>query len=305
MSLATPIYGQAQHLGSRASSEAAGEKSAAPLTHFAAKRGGSGGQRNAPRDLGFCGGWICLFLFFCRLAAMAGESPAEAQFATHARRIYEEARKEHSVQPTNSALAWKFARACFDSAEFAKDNEERAELAQQGIAACREVIARDPKSGAAHYYLGMNLGQLARTRGLSALKLVNEMEKEFSLAASLDDHFDFAGPDRNLGLLYRDAPSFGSIGSRSKARKHLTRAAELAPDYPENRLSLMESDIKWNDLNSARHELKLLEGILPKARTNLVGEDWASSWADWNPRLEEAKKKIEAPPKSLDAHKRS
>jgi hypothetical protein len=237
--------------------------------------------------------------------AMAASPPEEAQFAAHALQVFEQARKVHTAQPTNSEAAWKFARACFDWAEFATNSTERADLAQQGITACRDVLARDPKSAAAHYYLAMNLGQLARTRGLSALKLVNEMEKEFTLASSLDEHLDFAGPDRNLGLLYRDAPSFGSIGSRSKARKHLTRATELAPDYPENRLSLVESDVQWSDLNSARRELKLLEDVLPKARTNLVGDDWASSWADWTPRFDEAKKKIEAPPKSLDAHKRN
>ena len=62
----------------------------------------------------------------------------------------------------------------------------------------------------------MNLGQLARTRGLSALKLVDQMEREFTRARDLDEHLDWAGPDRNLGLLYGDAPVIGSIGSRTR-----------------------------------------------------------------------------------------
>ena len=87
----------------------------------------------------------------------------------------------------------------------------------------------------------MNLGQLARTKGLGALKLVNQMEHEFTRARDLDEQLDWAGPDRNLGLLYRDAPAIGSIGSRTKAREHLKRAVELAPQYPENRLNLIEA----------------------------------------------------------------
>ena len=102
-------------------------------------------------------------------------------------------------------------------------------------------MARESNLAPAHYYLGMNLGQLARTRGLSALRLVNQMQREFTRARDLDEHFDWAGPDRNLGLLYRDAPAFASIGSRSKAREHLMRAVELAPRYPENRLNLVET----------------------------------------------------------------
>ena len=64
------------------------------------------------------------------------------------------------------------------------------------------------------------------------------MEADFTRARELDERYDWAGPDRNLGLLYRDAPAIGSVGSRSKARRHLKRAVELAPQYPENRLNL-------------------------------------------------------------------
>jgi len=240
---------------------------------------------------------LCLIVFLNPNVLTAATSSSQADFANYTRSLYAAAQKERASQPTNSEVAWKFARACFDTAEFATNNTERAELAKQGITAARQVLAGEPKSAPAHYYLAMNLGQLARTRGLSALKLVNEMEKEFSLARSLDENLDFAGPDRNLGLLYRDAPSFGSIGSRTKARKHLTRATEVAPDFPENRLQLLESDLKWDDLQAARRELKALEDLWPKARTNFVGEKWNSNWADWTPRFENAKRKLDSPHK--------
>jgi tetratricopeptide (TPR) repeat protein len=147
----------------------------------------------------------------------------------------------------------------------------------------------------------MNLGQLARTRGLSALKLVNQMQSAFARARDLDEQLDWAGPDRNLGLLYRDAPAFASIGSRSKAREHLLRAVELAPRYPENRLNLVESYLQWGETNSAQRELPSLQGIWSGARTNFVGEAWAASWADWDPRLKKLQKRIEAPAKPLVA----
>ena len=37
-----------------------------------------------------------------------------------------------------ATAAWQFGRACFDLAEFATNNTERASLAEQGIAACRQ-----------------------------------------------------------------------------------------------------------------------------------------------------------------------
>jgi len=231
----------------------------------------------------------------------AGPIAAETQFAIHAQRSFQEAQAHYQNVPGETLAAWRFGRACFDLAEFATNNAGRASLAEQGIAACRLAIARDSNSAPAHYYLAMNLGQLARTRGLSALKLVNQMEREFTLARDLNEQLDWAGPDRNLGLLYREAPVIGSIGSRTRAREHLRRAVEVAPAYPENRLSLIEAYVKWGERTGASRELQTLEADWPAARTSFVGEAWAASWADWEPRLKKLKKKVEEPTAPLGA----
>src|SRR5947209_1537672 len=191
-----------------------------------------------------CAMAACLVLLLVQLSPAA-----EPDFAARARKAFAETQQKHSKSPKDFELAWQFARACFDVADFSTNNTEREEFAEQGIAACKQVLAENHDSAVAHYYLGMNLGQLAQTRGVSALKLVDQMEHEFKLARELDEKLDYAGPDRNLGLLYRDAPAWVSVGSRSHATKHLLRAAELAPDYPENRLNLVESYIKWSDRN--------------------------------------------------------
>ena len=215
-----------------------------------------------------------------------------ASFAARARDIFARAQKRRLAEPTNAVAAWEFARACFDRAEYATNDTERVIVADQGIAACRRLLARQTGSAPAHYYLGMNLGQVARTKTLGALRIVDEMEREFKAARQLDEHFDFAGPDRNLGLLYYEAPAFASVGSRSKARQHLQRAVELAPDFPENRLNLMEAYLKWADHNGATRELKALEKLWPKAQTNFTGEAWAASWSDWEARLKRARQTI-------------
>src|SRR5437879_1335025 len=200
---------------------------------------------------------LIAFMLFARgsTAASAEPNPAAA-----ARRLYRSAQAWYAKDPTNSTLAWEFARACYDAAEYATNNAERAEIAQQGITACIQLLARQPNSAPGHYYFGMNLGQLARTKGIGALKTAQEMKREFAIARDLDEKFDYAGPDRNLGMFYRDAPSWIGLGSRSRAIEHLKHATELAPEYPENRLALIEAYLKWNDRNGARREFKVLEG---------------------------------------------
>ncbi len=247
---------------------------------------------------------ICCVLLFGSVALAStahadSSNTGNTRFVARAQEAYSTARQRFEDEPTNTVAAWEYARAAFDRAEFATNDTERASFAMRGIAACRRALARDPKCAAAHYYLGMNLGQLARTKALGALKLVNEMEREFKTARELDQYFDYAGPDRNLGLLYRDAPSIGSVGNKSKARQHLLRAAVLAPDHPENRLNLGESAVRWRDLKTAQRELAALEELWSPARARLSGPDWEVNWADWSSRLDELRSKVKEPAKPL------
>jgi len=244
---------------------------------------------------------VCLGLLAQTRQTPANPPAAETGFAAYAQRNFQIAQAHYREAPGEATAAWKFARACFDLADLATNKTERASLAELGIAAAQAAIVRESNSAPAHYYLGMNLGQLATTKGLTALRLVTRMQREFTRARDLEEQLDWAGPDRNLGLLYRDAPAIGSIGSRSKAREHLKRAVELAPGDPENRLNLIEAYLKWGETNNARRELAALEDVWPGARANFVGEAWVASWADWQLRLKKLKKKIEGLPKSPGA----
>ncbi len=191
------------------------------------------------------------------------------------------------AEPTNSEAVWKFGAACFDLGEFATNDTQRATLAVEAINVMRGLVERQPRLAQGHYFLAMNMGQLARTKTLGALTIVSEMEKEFKVAHDLDENFDFAGADRNLGQLYFQAPGWpASIGSNSKARKHLERAVELAPSYPDNHLCLLEAYIYWNDKKGIGRELRAMEALWPKAKEKFSGDVWASAWADWDERRE-------------------
>jgi len=252
------------------------------------RRGSAGAARWALLGL--------LVLPVTRAGESAPELPAAATEAAraHTERVYQAAAAAFEQAPTNVTLAWQLGRACFDRAEFARDDAERAALAQRGIAACRAALARETNVAAVPYYLGMNLGQLARTRSLGALPLVREMETLFLRARQLDAHLDEAGPDRNLGLLYLEAPGWPvSVGHRGKARQHLERALELAPHYPENHLNLLEARLRWGEHDLAPAVRRLAE-LLPAARARYAGEAWLWTWADWERRWRAVRDKVAA-----------
>ena len=223
--------------------------------------------------------------------------PAPSTPASRVEQAYHEARGRYESQPTNAAAAWQFASACFDHCEFSRNDADRARVANQGINACRQALARDPGVAAAHYYLGMDLAQLARTERLGALGLLHEMEEEWRTAIKLDEDFDYAGPDRNLAQLYLNAPAWlWSIGSRPNARQHLLRAVRLHPEYPENHLNLIEAYLKWKDDAQGRLAAKELTQLLPDARKKFAGPAWESNWEDWNKRWKAIQTKLSQPP---------
>ena len=213
-------------------------------------------------------------------------------YAERAEKAFYQAQRQFQSAPTNATNAWNFARTTFDFCQFATNDAERAEIAQQGIAACKQQLARALKSAPDHYYLAMNYGELADAwaPSVAAYKLVKEVEHEFKVAAELDEHFDFAGPARNLGELYFQAPSWPfSIGSKHKAREFLERAASLAPEYPENLLNLAEAQLQWHLPADAAKTLQTLDARWPAALTNFTGGAWEESWEDWRSRRLAAK----------------
>jgi tetratricopeptide (TPR) repeat protein len=240
---------------------------------------------------------ILLLLVVClgisSASAQSSTNSRPVDFALRAKEHFLAAQRRYHAETNSPEAAWQYARACFDLGEFAARNSDRAEVAETGISVARKLATSHPSLAEAHYYLAMNMGQLARTKSLGALKLVDLMETEFNRARIINEKFDYAGPDRNLGLLYLEAPAFGSIGSRSKAKLHLKRAIYIAPDYPENRLILIEAYLRWGDETEALREFKALSDQWAKAQETFSGEPWTVSWRDWQRRFRALQLKLD------------
>ena len=226
-------------------------------------------------------------LFLWMLAALTAADESSKIYAARAEQEFHRTQALFQSATNNQTNAWQFARASFDFAELATNDLQRADLARLGIAACRQLLTHAPKSAPGHYYLAMNYGELADAEApsLAAYRLVKDVEREFRTAAELDEHFDYAGPVRNLGELYFQAPGWPlSVGNKHKAREWLERAVTLAPEYPENLLNLAESQLKWHQTEDAAVSLQKLDVLWPAALTNFTGTQWESSWNDWRRR---------------------
>ena len=227
------------------------------------------------------GGWLLVLLVTRILAGAADLSPEglDRRFGE----ACQAARERFRTNTNDVTAAWELGRACFDWAELARTDARRAALGRDGVAACRHALGLDPQCAPAQYYLGLNLGQVARTKLLGALKLVGEMEAAWLAAIALDPKFNYAGPHRSLGRLYLEAPGWPvSLGDRAKARQHLEQAVKLAPDYPDNQLAWIEALLKWGERKTVRARLEPVGRILDTARQKYSGERWALDWQEWD-----------------------
>ena len=229
--------------------------------------------------------WPAFFVFLALVFSAGGQVAGNPLFTGRAEKELLRAQKFFQVDTNDPAAAQQLARASFELAELSTNSPRQAEIARIGIEVCRQWLARASNSAPGHYYLALNLGELAEAEApsLAAYRRIYEVEREFQTAAALDVRLDFAGPARCLGLLYRDAPGWPiSIGSKRKTREWLDRAAALAPEFPENQLNLAETHFKWRQMEETEKALSRLAVIWPVAQTNLTGESWEKDWCDWN-----------------------
>lgn len=249
-----------------------------------------GGLPPAPPRYRACA--LLLACFFATAGLTLADGARDTVYAQRARIAFEQAQAKYRSQMDDPVTGWEFGRACYDWADWATNKAQRAAIAREGIAACQQSLLFT-NSAAGHYYLAMNMGQLASSETIGALKLVRQMEREFLAAGDLEPDADFAGAERGLGLLYRDAPGWPlSIGNRTRARKYLESAVSLASNYPENVLNLAESELKWGDKAGARKDLAALDALWSSAQKALTGPHWESSWDDWTQRRDALRNKL-------------
>jgi hypothetical protein len=236
---------------------------------------------------------LFIFLGITLLVSLPTYAGEEHDFVAEAEAAYRAAQNIYSTNQSAQA-GIDAARTAFDYADLAPNDTIRETVANNGITAARTVIASDTNSAPAHYYLALDIGQVARTKMLGALKLLTEMERELKTVVQLDPKFDYAGAYRTLGVLYLEAPGWPtSVGSKTKARANLEKALELAPEDPDNHLSYMEALAKWREWKTLTEKLSDYKAIIPAAKQKFTGPDWNYEWHDWAKREQAIQAKLQ------------
>jgi tetratricopeptide (TPR) repeat protein len=160
-------------------------------------------------------------------------------------------------------------------AEHAADKPTRLAAAKLGVVLARRARELQPDRPEGHYWYAVNTGLVADLDRAFGLSAVAEMEPALKRVIEVDEHYDYAGAHRLLGILYlRTPPPPTSIGSRRKGLRALQRASELFPEYPENQLYLAEALRETGRTADARTALEQVLRAKPWPDRQFESQRW-------------------------------
>lgn len=159
-------------------------------------------------------------------------------------------------------LAWRGARAGVWAAQRVEDRARQKTFAESALRLANAAVVADPARPEGHYYHALAAGMLASADhdyGLDAMKVMIE---DGTRLVGIDEKWNYAAAHRLLGNFYHKSPGppIGK-GSDRKARQHLERAVEFAPEYPGNWIYLVELDVDEEDIERGREHLAKFHGL--------------------------------------------
>jgi len=189
----------------------------------------------------------------------------------------EKARRLVTERPGTLALfevEWRLARAAFLVAEDTREANERLAWRLKGEDAAEAAQRERPDRVEGYYYDAGLKGRRAEQGGFGGIVLAGTVRKLGEKAAELDPHFEEAGAERLLGMLFAKAPPWPtSFGDIDTALEHARRAVALS-DYPLNHLMLAEVLHESGDAAAARIEIERVLSAPKVGRWATEGERW-------------------------------
>jgi hypothetical protein len=187
------------------------------------------------------------------IVLLARSAFAQERSENELTRLETVARVSTTTETTFRALC-DGARVAFDLGE--PETNRSGEFAARGLALADRARKLVPDRAEGHYRYALCLGIYLREHPLSGIRRAGELATSGEEAARLDEKFDNGGPHRFLAVLYAEAPRFVGPGDHDKAREHLARLLEIAPDAQENRVAAVRVHIALGEDDEARAALK-------------------------------------------------
>lgn len=152
----------------------------------------------------------------------------------------------------------------------------------RGIEYAERCVALAPDNAACYYWRAVNTGLYHRVRIVGYQRGVKKMIADCERVIALDESYDYAGAYRILGGLYTQLPQTGGaaesvVRDLPLAEKYLRRAVVIAPEYPENYISLAETLVAEEKFSDAIASLKKARALVPEWKNDSSYRTWQTT----------------------------
>lgn len=162
--------------------------------------------------------------------------------------------------------------------------------ALEGIVSSERCILAAPDNAGCYYWRAVNTGLFLRVNIIGYQRGVKKMIEDCKKVIAFDPSYEHAGAFLILGQLYTQLPQTGGtadsvVRNLPFAEENLKKATEIAPDYPENYLSLAET---------LYEEEKKSEAAEALAKGKELSSNWRGdrSYNEWVGMIRKLEKKI-------------
>lgn len=167
-------------------------------------------------------------------------------------------------EDSNNAKAYlQLSEVLFWLGDYSENKDDKNKFFEEGVAAGKIAVEKNPDSAAAHMWYASNMGQHGLIQGImKSAMYMGPIEKHGKKSMDIDENYFDGGPLRLLGRFYHQAPGFPiGPGNNSKSLKMLEKAVEKGPNFAYNHLYLADLLISKSKKKEARLLLEKIKSM--------------------------------------------
>lgn len=185
-------------------------------------------------------------------------------------RSYASYKQVLAIRADDYVILWEAARTAVWLSNFGPEDKQD-DYARAGITWANTAVKIKPDGEEGLFYDGALAGKLAEldmAYGLDGLKII---QKRMRQLIEMKSTYIYGGPDRVLAIVLMRSPGSPiGPGDWDEAEKHMTRALEIDPNWPENQLYMAELEF---GLAKKRNDAKYAESARARLQEHFLSED--------------------------------
>jgi tetratricopeptide (TPR) repeat protein len=170
-------------------------------------------------------------------------------------------------------VLWQAARTAVWLGNFGPEKGQDDKV-RDGLSYANTAVELKPEGEEALFYHGVLAGKLAEldnAYGLSGLKIIQQRMRQLIEKKST---YIYGGPDRVMAIVLMRSPGWPiGPGDWDLAEKHMRRALEIDPNWPENQLYMAELEF---GLAKKRGEPAFADSARARLQKHFLSEDASS-----------------------------